>query len=83
MHVLPRPHLPRLISVGIAAALLAVVISLAFAAGISNVSQPGDIASMSAGQSAPALTSAVHTTTPRWVANPFASLISRPLSQPG
>ncbi len=33
MHVLHRPHLPRLINVSIAAAILAIVISLALASG--------------------------------------------------
>jgi hypothetical protein len=39
MHVLHRPHLPRLISVSIAAAILAIVISLVLASSLSNISQ--------------------------------------------
>lgn len=81
MHVLHRPHLPRLISVSIAAAVLAIAISLAFAASISTITQPTNNTSVSA--RAPVLAnSAVHTITPRWATDPFASLISRPLPQP-
>lgn len=81
MHVLHRPHLPRLISVSIAAALLAIAISLAFAASISNITQPTNNTSVSA--RAPVLaSSAVHTTTPRWASDPFASLISQPAPLP-
>jgi hypothetical protein len=82
MHVLHRPHLPRLISVSIAAAALAVVISLALAASISTISQSADTTSISPRQSTPVATSVLHATTPRWVSNPFASLVSRPLPQP-
>ncbi|MDQ2897172.1 MAG: hypothetical protein M3Y09_16270 [Actinomycetota bacterium] len=83
MHVLDRSHLPRLISVSIAAAVLAIVISLAFAASISNITQPANNTSVSARPSAPVLaSSAVHTITPRWAADPFASLISQPAPLP-
>ena len=41
MHVLHRPHLPRLIGVSIAAAILAIVITLALAA-LNDISQPRD-----------------------------------------
>jgi len=74
MQVLHRPHLPRLISVSIAAAVLTIAISLAFAAGISNITQPGSNPSVSARQSTtPAVTSARPATTPRRAGNPFAS----------
>jgi len=82
MHVLHRPHLPRLVSVSIAAAILAIVLSLALASSLSNISQPNDTASKSAPRTAPAPTGALHTTAPRWASNPFASLLSRPLPQP-
>lgn len=82
MHVLHRPHLPRLISVSIAAAVLAIAISLALAARISTISQPANNAGISR-QSAPAPTSSVlHATMPRWASDPFASLASRPLTAP-
>ena len=82
MHVLHRPHLPRLITVGIAAAFLAIVISLALASSLSNVGQPSDSKSMSAHRTAPAPTSVLPTTAPSWVSSPFASLLGRPLPQP-
>ena len=82
MHVLHRPHLPRPISVSIVAAILAIVISLALASSLSNISQPGNGTSMSGHRTAPAPTSALHTTAPGWASNPFASLLSRPLPQP-
>ena len=84
MHVLHRPHLPRLISVSIAAAILTIVISLALASSLSNISQPAGGTNVPAHLTAPALTSALHTTAPApgWVSNPFASLLSRPLGQP-
>ncbi len=82
MHVLDRRHLPRLIGVSIAAALLAVVISLVFAAGISNITQPAGNTSVSAHQSAPKVTGALPITTPPWASSPFASLVSRPLPHP-
>ncbi len=82
MHVLYRPHLPRLISVSIAAAVLAIAISLAFAASISNITQPADNTSVSARAPVLASSSAVHTITPRWATDPFASLVSRPAPQP-
>jgi hypothetical protein len=82
MHVLHRPHLPRLITVSIAAAVLAIVISLALATNLSNVSQPGDSTSVSTHRAVPAPTSALHTNAPRWASNPLASVLSQPLPQP-
>ena len=82
MHVLHRPHLPRLISVSIAAAILAAVISFALASDLRNISPPNDNTSMSAQGTAPALTRTLRTTAPGWARNPFASLLSRPLPRP-
>jgi hypothetical protein len=82
MHVLHRPHLARLVSVSIAAAILTVVISLALASSLSDISQPGGSASVSAHRAVPPPTSALPTNTPRWVRGPFASLLTRPLPQP-
>ena len=79
MHVLHRPHLPRMISVSVAAAILAIVISLALASSLSNIGQPPMGTSMSAHRAAPAPTGAVHAAAPGWASNPFASLLSRPL----
>lgn len=82
MHVLDRPHLPRLISVSIAAAILAIVISLALASSLSNINRPSNVTGSPAHHTAPGLSTALHTNTPQWVSNPFASLLSRPLPQP-
>jgi hypothetical protein len=82
MHVLHRPHLPRLISVSIAAAILAIVISLALASGLSTISQTANGTSMPAHRTAPTITGALHSNPPGWASNPFASLLSRPLPQP-
>ena len=82
MHVLHRPHLARPVSVSIAAAILTVVISLALASSLSDISQPGGSASVSAHRAVPPPTSALHTNAPRWVRDPFASLLTRPLPQP-
>jgi hypothetical protein len=66
MHVLHRPHLPRLITASILAASLAIVISLALASSLSNFSPSGN------GTSVPAPHSAVAPTSPpRWASNPF------------
>lgn len=82
MHVLHRPHLPHLISLSIAAAVLAIAISLALTASISTISQPANNTS-TPGQIVTAPTSNVlHATMPRWASDPFASLLSRPLPQP-
>jgi hypothetical protein len=77
MQVLHRPHLPRLISVSIAAAILTITISLALASGLSKINQPGNDTGSAVRESAPTLT--LHTTAPWWASNPFASLLSRPL----
>ena len=82
MHVLHRPHVPRLVSVSMIAAILAIVISLALASTVNNISQPANGTSMTPHRTAPAVTSALHTNTPRWATNPFSSLLSRPLPQP-
>ena len=82
MHVLHRPQLPRLISVSIAAAIVAIVISLALASSMSSVSQPGGAISVAIPQAAPAQGSGLGTNLPRWASDPFARLISRQLPQP-
>ena len=81
MHVLDRPHPPRLVSVSIAAAILAIVISLALASSLSNISRPANGTSMSAHRTDPALTGALHTTAPGWASNALAGPFSRSLPQ--
>ena len=80
MHVLDRPHLPRLISVSIAAAILAIAISLALANSVTNINQQANNTGPAVRETAPA--SARQMTASRWPNNPFASLLSRPLPQP-
>lgn len=82
MHVLHRSHLPRVASVSIAAAILAIVISLALAGTLNNISQTGENTVTPARHTAAALTTTLQTTAPQWVSDPFASLLSRPLPQP-
>jgi hypothetical protein len=82
MHVLHRPHLPRLLSASIIAATLAIVISLALASSLSNITQPGSGTSIPAHHSATAPASSSRTTVPPWASNPFASLLSRPVPPP-
>jgi hypothetical protein len=82
MHVLHRPHLPPLVSVGIAAAILALVISLALVSSLSNISQPNHNTGTPLRSTAPTLTSARQTNVPRWDSNPFAGLLGRPLPRP-
>ena len=81
MHVLHRPHLPRLISVSIAAAILTITLALALALALalSNINQPGNGTGPAVRENAPTLR--VHTIAPRWASNPFASLLSRPMPQ--
>jgi hypothetical protein len=82
MHVLHRPHLPRLVSVSIAAAMLAIALSLALASTLNNVGQTGGNTGTPSRHTAAALTTTLQTNAPRWASNPFASLRSRPLPQP-
>jgi hypothetical protein len=82
MHAVHRPHLPRLVSVTIVAAILAIVISLGLATSLSTISQPGDAIGTPAHHATPALTSTLHASAPGWASNPFANLISRPLPPP-
>jgi hypothetical protein len=79
MHVLQRPHLPRAIGVSVAAALLAIVITLLLAGARDDVSQSG-AGSTLARHRAPAVTSVQQTVAAeRWASDPFAPLLSRPL----
>jgi hypothetical protein len=81
MHVLHRPQLPRVITVSIVAATVAVVISVALLAGVKSIVEPGN-SGTSVRAAAPAVASAARAGTPRWAASPFASLTGRPPAQP-
>lgn len=80
MHALHRPHLPRLISVTIVAAILAIAISLALASTLRNISQSRGNPGTPARYTAPAPIGFLHTTAPRGMSNPFADPLNRPPS---
>jgi hypothetical protein len=82
MQVLQRPHLPRLISVSVVAAVIAIATSFALARGLSTITQPSNYAAFPVGHTAPALVSAHRTNAPRWASSPFASPLNRPVQQP-
>jgi hypothetical protein len=82
MHVLHRPHLPRLISVSIVAAIVAIVVSLALASSLSSIRQPASGTSTSAHRAAPALTGALRATVPGAASNSFVSVFGPPLPPP-
>jgi hypothetical protein len=79
MHVLHRPHLPRLISVTIVAAILAIAISLALAGTLSNISQSRPNPGASARPTASAPTRVLRPIAPRSVNNPLAHPLNRSL----
>jgi hypothetical protein len=81
MHVLHRPHLPRLVSVSIAAAILAIAILLAHAGTLNNIGQSSPNTGTPVRHAARAPSSVLQTTAPRWARDPFASLLSA-LPQP-
>ena len=82
MHVLHRPNLPRLMSVSIAAAILAIVISLALASSLSNISRPANGMSVSAHRTAPGAMGALHPTAPGSASDPLTSLLGPPIGRP-
>jgi hypothetical protein len=79
MHVLHRPHLPRLVSVTLIAAILSIVISLALASTLSNLSQSGGGAGASTRHGAPAPSGSTLSTARRGMSNPFADPLNRPV----
>jgi hypothetical protein len=78
MHVLHRPQLPRAIAVTLIAAALALVLTLALAAGVRDLGSTHG--AVSATSVAPTLTSAGHR--PAWVSSPFSPLLSAPVAAP-
>ena len=82
MHALPRLRLPHLISASAVAAIIAIVISLAFAATLSPLSRPGEASGTPARSIAPALAIPRRAPAPRWARDAFANLLSGPLPQP-
>jgi hypothetical protein len=78
MLVLHRLHLPRLIGVSIAAAILSIAMSLVLAGSLSKIDRPGHDTGPVLRETAPAFTP--QTTAPRSASN--RSLFSQPLSPP-
>lgn len=83
MHVLHRPHLPRLITVTVLAAVMAIVLTLAVASGLSD---HGAVSAPSVA-SRPAATVSVSATgqssgPSAFTRSPFSSLLTKPLALP-
>jgi hypothetical protein len=76
MHVLDLPHLPRMLSASIAAAVLAIVITLVLAARLGDITNAGSSTPMPSRPAAPASASA------NWLGNPFTTPLGPPLRQP-
>ncbi len=75
MHVLDRPHLPHGVVVGIAAAVLAIVITFVLAGSLGDVSHVGSSTPTPTSTAAPAKASAT------WLGNPFTTPLGPPLRQ--
>lgn len=75
MHALHRPHLPRAVAVTLAAAVLAILLSLVLAAGIKN------LASTPAATGSGTTPSVLHTPapSPTWALSPFRPVLSLPV----
>jgi hypothetical protein len=76
MHVLDRPHQPRMLSASIAAAVLAIVITLVLAARL------GDITHAGSNTATPSRTAAPVSASATWLGNPFTTPLGPPLRQP-
>jgi hypothetical protein len=81
MHVLHRPHTPRLISVSVTAAIVAIVVSFALIRGLGAIAQSSGNTIAPAAPSASALVSVPRPDAPQWVTNPFANPVSQMHSQ--
>lgn len=72
MHTLHRPHLPRVMTVTVIAALLAIVLTLALATGLNDLASTGPASTvLQASRTGHA-----------WNASPFAPLLSAPAPEP-
>jgi hypothetical protein len=79
MHVLHRPHLPRAFTVTVIAAALAIVLTLAVAAGLNDQMPASSIAS-SPPAAVHASTTAPGPSTSPFTRSPFASLLGVPVT---
>jgi hypothetical protein len=76
MHALDRPHLPHVVVAGIAAAVLAIVITFVLAGSLGDVSHGGSSTPTPIRTPGPARASAT------WLGNPFTTPLGPPLRQP-
>jgi hypothetical protein len=79
MHVLDRRHLPHTIVAGVAAAVLAILITLVLAAGLGDVSQAG---SSTATLNRTAAAASASRGTPTRRGTPLTAPLGAPLRQP-
>ncbi len=90
MHAIHRPHLPRAVTVTLAAALATIVIMLALAARLSDVQTGQDQASSpprpTVTHAAPQLTARLSApavprpTVPAWLTSPFTPIVPDPIA---
>ncbi len=78
MHVIDRSHLPRFLAVTIAAAIIAILITLVLAAGVGDLTQHTSYAAKPDAPTAPGVLNA----TAKTVGHPLMRLLSGPLAQP-
>jgi hypothetical protein len=76
MHALDRPHLPHGVVAGIAATVLAIVITFVLAGSLGDISQVGRSTPTPIRTAAPARASAT------WLGNPFTTPLGPPVRQP-
>jgi hypothetical protein len=75
MHALDRPHLPHGVVAGIAAAVLAIVITFVLAGSLGDVSLGGSTPT-------PIRTAAPARASATWLGNPFTTPLGPPLRRP-
>ena len=81
MHALRRPHLPNALGVSLAAALLAIVITLLLATALAGGTPPAaGVRTLARHPASPTVVQPV--AGPRWASDPFAGLLTRPLPPP-
>lgn len=82
MHVLRRPH-PKAITVTLIAALLTIVLTLAFTSAVSDVgSAPGPAATSSPTAALPTSPARPGVSTSPFMRSPFSSLVAGPVQLP-
>ena len=85
MHALRRPHLSRAVALTALAAMIAIVLTLAFASTLSDLTSSPAGAFSPSPATHPSLTASAaggRTITPAWTLSPFSSLLSTPIADP-